>query len=214
MLDFNYASKLAFRQLLVETGLSHENAYDVYKNVNKLVWTEFENGEISAEVLRARRFDLFLQAMNWKGEGIEWNRKYLQNLVKHTNFMEGAQNLLQQLSQNYNLHIVTNGLKEVQRPRITKAKLDDILTSITVSDEIGSAKPQSKFFEIAFHNAGSPNKEEVLMIGDSYQSDIKGAHKFGLDSCWLNPSLLKPAEILHTYEIKSIKDLLKLSAGS
>ncbi len=210
ILDFHYASHLAFKELLEQNNKSQENAYHIYGLVNREVWGEFERGEIDAIELRGKRFNLFLKEMDWQGQGREWNDQYLQNLINHIRYIDGAKEIVQTLSKKYRLHITTNGLKEVQRPRITAAGLDQYLTSITVSDEIGVPKPQTGFFASAFESAGYPDKNMVLMIGDGYNSDIKGAHQYGIDSCWYNPDFKEVEKQIHNFEINRISDLQNL----
>ncbi len=207
ILDFDHASHESFASLLNEKKYNHPDAYQVFKIVNSGVWKEFENGKITAIELRSKRFDLFLEQMDWKGKGAEWNKLYLENLIVHTKFVPGAQTLLKNLSINYKIHIVTNGLREVQRPRITTAELDGLISSITVSDEIGSAKPQIEFFNVASNNAGNPDKSEILMIGDNYSSDIIGAHNYGVQSCWFNFKNEKIDNGVHNFAISQIVDL-------
>ena len=111
---------------------------------------------------------------------------------------------MSEASKNHKIHIVTNGLREVQRPRIDLAGLNGIASSITVSDEIGYAKPQRQFFETAFHNANYPNKKDSLMLGDNYSSDIEGAYNFGMNSCWYNRLNETNEQKYHTYEITDL----------
>jgi len=58
---------------------------------------------------------------------------------------------------------------------------------------------------------GHPPKDEVLIIGDSLTSDIKGGNDFGIDTCWYNPRH-KPCdqdvEIRH--EIQRLHELLAI----
>ena len=49
---------------------------------------------------------------------------------------------------------------------------------------------------------GRPDKEQVLIIGDSLTSDIAGGIAYGIDTCWFNPAGRKAdATTLITYEI-------------
>ena len=207
ILDFDYASHHAFGAVLESNKLPIGDSYHKYKKVNAMVWGEFERGEISAFDLRAKRFDLFLEEMGWSGDGRAWNKMYLDRVIDFTKFIPGAKNMLNKLSGSYKIHIVTNGLKEVQRPRLKMAQLDPILSSITVSDEIGSAKPQGEFFKVAKENAKIEANDAILMIGDSYNSDIKGAYDYGIDSCWLNRKNESNPTQMHTYEIRQISEL-------
>jgi 2-haloacid dehalogenase len=56
------------------------------------------------------------------------------------------------------------------------------------SEEIGAAKPAGAFFDAALAQLGNPSRQEALMIGDSWASDILGATRYGLDACWYNPA--------------------------
>lgn len=210
ILDFDHASYMSFHSILEDKKLPSEGSYKTYKSINSKVWSEFENGEITAVELRAKRFDLFLDAMKWNGDGAAWNKLYLDKVIGFTKFVPGARSLLKNLSKKYKMHIVTNGLREVQRPRINVAEINNLISSITVSDEIGSAKPQAEFFKIAKKNANIDSNHSILMIGDSYNSDIKGAFNFGIDSCWFNSNKSSNKENLHKFEIDELPKLTKV----
>ena len=79
---------------------------------------------------------------------------------------------------------------------------------IVISEEVGAAKPGKEIFETAFKMMGYPAKEEVLIIGDSLSSDIKGGSDFGIDTCWFNPgNLERNGEIKINIEIADLKKL-------
>ncbi|MEG4350854.1 HAD-IA family hydrolase [Microcoleus sp. LAD1_D5] len=63
--------------------------------------------------------------------------------------------------------------------------LTDYFTSITISTEVGAAKPESQIFAAALqkHNCLAEN---VLHIGDSFKADYCGARSAGLNAIWLN----------------------------
>jgi len=76
--------------------------------------------------------------------------------------------------------------------------------------EIGSAKPQAHFFENAIRTAQIKDKSEILMIGDSYGSDIKGGYNYGLKTCWFNHNKTEMDPKIHDFEIHHISDLYKV----
>ena len=51
------------------------------------------------------------------------------------------------------------------------------------------------------------NKDEMLIIGDDPQKDIKGAIISNIDTCLFNPNDIISTEYLPTYEIKHLKEL-------
>ena len=63
--------------------------------------------------------------------------------------------------------------------------LAEYFTSVTISTEVGAAKPDSQIFTVALqkHNCFAEN---VLHIGDSFKADYCGARSAGLNAVWLN----------------------------
>ncbi|MEG4961438.1 MULTISPECIES: HAD-IA family hydrolase [unclassified Microcoleus] len=63
--------------------------------------------------------------------------------------------------------------------------LAEYFTSVTISTEVGAAKPDSQIFTAALqkHNCIAEN---VLHIGDSFKADYCGAKTAGLKAIWLN----------------------------
>ncbi|NQE36999.1 HAD-IA family hydrolase [Microcoleus asticus] len=68
---------------------------------------------------------------------------------------------------------------------LTALNLAEYFTSVTISTEVGAAKPQSQIFTAALqkHNCMAEN---VLHIGDSFKADYCGAKAAGLKAIWLN----------------------------
>ena len=57
--------------------------------------------------------------------------------------------------------------------------------AVFTSEDAKSYKPRKELFEYAL-NATGLKKEQVVHIGDSLSSDIKGASALGIDTIWLN----------------------------
>ena len=70
-------------------------------------------------------------------------------------------------------------------PVLQALNLAEYFTSVTISTEVGAAKPQSEIFTAALqkHNCIAEN---VLHIGDSLKADYCGAKAAGLKAIWLN----------------------------
>ena len=67
-----------------------------------------------------------------------------------------------------------------------------------------------EFFNTVFEKTGltETNKAQILIVGDSLTSDIKGGNNIGIDTCWYNPKgVNKPDDIIVNYEIKELSDL-------
>ena len=58
---------------------------------------------------------------------------------------------------------------------------------VFTSEDAKSYKPRKELFELALKSTGLM-PEEVVHIGDSMSSDVKGASALGIDTIWLNRS--------------------------
>ena len=194
----------------------HTHSADTYRLINRQVWDDFEKGQISAEVLRTARFERLFEALKINAPGkrqsvLDFSRQYLQNLAQAGDLIPGAFETLETLRKKYRLGIITNGLQDVQRPRLAASGIAAFFDVISISDELGVAKPDPRFFQQTFEHMGRPPRETVLVIGDSLSSDIQGGNQSGLDTCWFNPtgSPSNPS-IPATFEIRNLTELIDL----
>ena len=95
-------------------------------------------------------------------------------------------------------------------------KLGHLFSSIIISDEVGIRKPAPDIFSVAL-NSLEIEARETLFVGDSWEEDIVGAAKFGMDSVWINPNRTSPEErrIKHPFKknifcIPSVQKISKL----
>lgn len=96
---------------------------------------------------------------------------------------EGTLAVYSSLSERYQMVVATNGLSQVQRPRI-----QDFLpftANVFISEEIGFVKPAREFFDHIVRELHCDPKD-CLMIGDSLSNDVKGAKSAGMAVCWYN----------------------------
>lgn len=212
LLDFDETSKIAFKHAFLDKNLPYDSSlYPIYHEINLRLWKALERQEITKEAIRAERFRQFFEKMELDYDAEYFSRAYLENLVTHSIVYEGVPELLKTLKQKYRLSIITNGLKEVQRPKLKLNQITDFFEVIVVSDEIGHFKPTTGIFEYIFKEMGKPLKAETLILGDSLSSDIKGGHDFGIDTCWVNlKNKTNETSIQPTFEINHLKDLYEI----
>ncbi len=201
LLDFTSAAREAFSSMLVDLGLPEQEGYFLlYKVCNHEAWRKtFADFKDRA-------------GLSKEMDPLAMNAAYMENLIRHTAPLEGALEILETLqSKKVRMGIITNGLKEVQRPRIRRVGMEKFFDVVLVSDEIGLAKPDIRFFALAHEAMGLPDKEKVLVVGDSYASDITGAKNYAFPSCWFNPHAqsLPQAEV-PDFEIRSLQELIGL----
>ena len=210
LFDFTNAARIAFSAVLGRMKCTEldDTYWNIYRVANHEVWTEFESGKITALALRSERFRRFLKRSGLSGDSLVMSNYFLEQLVVATKLLQGVPQLLDALAPHYGLMIITNGLHEVQRPRIQHTGLSAWFEHIVVSDEIDVKKPQPEFFDYAFQQIGQPDRARVLVIGDSLSSDVAGGANYGLHTCWFNPERQpNPTSLRPTYQIQSLQEL-------
>ena len=209
LFDFDKSERYALQTTLSQFGLTFtQENLDLYHAVNRRCWREMEEGKLSKEELRIRRFKLFFAGIKKEADPQAVSDVYLKTLSQCSFLIEGAIPLLEAVRGQYKLGLVTNGLKEVQRPRIKKAQIGEYFEILVVSDEIGHAKPHAPFFDFAFSQMQNPPKNRVIMVGDSIHSDIQGGNNYGLDTCWYNyENRSNHLHIKPTFEITQLSQL-------
>jgi 2-haloacid dehalogenase len=210
LFDFPRAEADALRRTLEQSGLAFErSAFEIYARVNLQVWKEFERGEISSQELRLKRFRVFFAETGLPGDPQAVSPLYLKNLALGTALLPGADETVRTLKGRYRLALVTNGLADVQRPRLERSALKDCFEKVFISEEVGAAKPSAAFFDAVFGEIGQPPREQVLIIGDSLTSDMQGGLDYGIDTCWYNPDG-KNTDLPVTFQIASLDALAGL----
>jgi 2-haloacid dehalogenase len=191
LFDYDDAELKALKQTFFDFGIKYRDTYlGVYQQINHDIWRDFEAGKISQEKLKTERFSKLAAALEMDFNSFEFSHTYLQNLSKGTKLIKGAEKIVRYLSGKAKLVLITNGLTAVQKPRIRHSSIGYYFEHIVISEEIGCAKPEKNIFDHTFMLLGDPDKNEVLIIGDSLTSDITGGSNYGIATCLFNPENL------------------------
>jgi len=160
-----------------------------YWTANIELWGQYSRGEIERDYLIVERFRRPLSL----GKGLIVDKEYclkvsdkfLDLCSVKSNLVEGARELLDYLHTKYRLHLCSNGFHEVQYKKLKASDTYKYFDKIILSEDAGVNKPNPAFFEYAIQETGAC-KETTLMIGDNYDTDIKGAMNAGIDQLYFN----------------------------
>jgi HAD superfamily hydrolase (TIGR01549 family) len=168
-------------------GFETERVAKAFAESDRITTEEFEAGAPSNS-LRRKRSRLFLQLL-----GLRENKDladaitevYVRDYPTVDAAMAGAVPLVRELSQRFIVGVVSNGLPDVQYRKLEAIGLQQVLSCIVLSEEIGIRKPDPRIFR---HTAQLLHLQplECLYVGDSYASDVVGAKASGMLTCWLN----------------------------
>ena len=188
LFDFNTSEKKALEKAVRKIcGLWKPELAELYHQQTKRTWKELEQKLITLERLKTLRFERFKEVSGLDFNIAQMSKVYLDFLSQSDDLFPGTVKLLEKLYKKYTLVLATNGITSVQRGRIKSTDTAKYFKAIIISEEVGVAKPDPAFFQIASEQSGNPSKESILMIGDSMTSDMQGAMNFGIDSCLIVP---------------------------
>lgn len=209
LFDFDAAESVALRQAFLLGGLRFEESFlKTYRHINRELWSLVEQGQLAPGVLKLLRFERLFEAIGNLPLPPHFGDNYLRCLAQCSGLLDGAERVLRDLSERFRIAILTNGLQAVQRPRFDASAIRNSVDELVISEEVGHAKPSRAFFDAAFARLGHPNPREVLLIGDSWSSDIVGGAGYGIDTCWFNPGRkARPMSPAITCEVATLEEL-------
>jgi len=212
--DFEKNSSQVLEKLFFEFDLDKKlktnfiNFYFTYKETNSLLWQQYGKKEIDKSYLRNHRFNLTFKKFNYDNynENLRVTEEYLNQSPKGKHLKESCIETLDYLDKHYKLHIITNGFKEVQSIKIDNCGLKNYFDTIIISEEHNLTKPDEKIFRLA-ENFAKTTKDECVMIGDNFESDIIGAINSGWDAIYFtekNPENFSGKNISNLKELQTI----------
>ncbi|MDR1402959.1 MAG: YjjG family noncanonical pyrimidine nucleotidase [Tannerellaceae bacterium] len=215
--DTYHNNKECLKEIYADYGFnryfdSFEAFYDYYMPNNLHLWKQYRNNEIDRQTLTTERFRYVLLAkgIDDKESAIRLNHDFLERTTTKTRLITGAIDLLEYLRPSYKMYILSNGFREVQFRKLSHSGLAPYFRRMILSEDANIQKPHRKIFDFALINTNS-RRSETLMIGDSWEADVAGAHNAMIDQLWLNPEGLPAKGFAPTYTVRSlaeIKDIL------
>jgi putative hydrolase of the HAD superfamily len=178
-----------------------------FSKINNELWDLYRMNQIDKEKLRFERFHqtLLLCGIDDKELSARAAAAYIAISPEKNHLVPGAVEVLEYLSSKYPLHIITNGFDESQRRKLKFSGIEKYFKLVVTSESSNYRKPDKRIFDLALKLAKGMKRRSV-MIGDSYELDIKGALNAGLDSVYF---IQKEREgESSTYEIHELKQLI------
>lgn len=214
ILDFHQSERVALAKTLAHFGIEPtEHALSRYHLLNQSQWKRLERGEITRDEVKVGRFQLLFDELGVTCSPVDATAYYEDSVRECCFFLDGGKELLETLSADYRLYIVTNGTARVQENRIRLGNIAQYVDDVFISQYIGYEKPQKEFFDHCFAHIPDFRREETVIVGDSLSSDMRGGKNAGIRTVWYNPQHgedsagVHPDYVVHTLE--EIPALLK-----
>lgn len=214
--DFERNSEIALMKLFDEFNLHGKIAdfhdfHRKYKGHNARLWKMYGNKEITKDFLRDERFRLAFSDFGIADPNLteRFSDGYVEISPRQTAlFPETIETLISLKKDEYNMHIITNGFKEVQHVKLENSGLNGFFDVILCSEEVGHNKPSPFIFQHALKKAGATSLDSV-MIGDDLEVDVIGAIGAGMQGILFDPED-HYSNLTDTARIKKLDELKDL----
>ena len=188
ILDFTTAERNAIAKTFADFGIPcNEEILNIYHKYNIKHWELLESREETRKQCLENRFAETFAEIGAEADPEKVNRSYEIYLSQGHWFMPGAEETLALLNGKYDMYLISNGNLFVQEGRFKSSGITKYFKGVFVSEAVGADKPSPEFFEAVISSIPDWNREEVLVIGDSLTSDIKGGNNIGADTLWYDP---------------------------
>ncbi|OWP61553.1 noncanonical pyrimidine nucleotidase, YjjG family [Hymenobacter amundsenii] len=212
--DFETNADETLRHLFDHHDLSRygmftvEEFIRVYSDINHGLWRLYQNGKIGQQQLRATRFPRTFTKLGLaeSDSPADMSEQFTDLLPHKTAVFPYTHEVLDYLrDKGYELHLITNGFREIQHRKLQASNLTDYFREVITSECCGHLKPDTRIFEHALERTGA-TAAESLMVGDNLECDVLGAHNAGLDQVYFNPDKRRHFNQI-TYEISCLSEL-------
>lgn len=222
LLDFIAAEKVALRACFekFDLGQCTDEMIARYSVINKRHWEALERGEITKpEVLNGRFREFFGKEGLDESKAEAFNEEYQIRLGDTCVFRDDGYELVKELKGKYIQYAVTNGTARAQERKLKNSGLGELFDGVFISDKIGFEKPTKEFFEPVFAAVLKEGdklgyeikKDEILIVGDSLTSDMRGGNNAGIKTCWYNPASTDNNQgVKIDYEIKNLQKIKEI----
>ena len=212
ILDFHKAERIALSRTFSEFGIEPTaGILASYSRINRECWQRLERLEMTRDEVLNGRFRILFDSVGIGADERAVQARYENELSYEAHFLEGAPEVLERLYGKFKLYIASNGTAIVQDRRIEISGIAKYFDGIFISERLGADKPAPVFFNKALAMMGDPDRDEVMIIGDSLSSDIRGGISAGIHTCYFNPQKREnKTKITPEYEVGSFDELCSL----
>ncbi len=204
LLDFKAAEKAAVRNLFEEFGLGEctDEMIARYSFINEIWWQRLERNEITKPEVLNGRFRQFFGEYGIDPDLAEkFNQRYQLALGDTIVYRDDSYEIVKSLKGKVKQYVVSNGTVIAQTKKLKASGFDELMDGIFLSEEIGCEKPNIGFFGPVFETIEEKRRSQIVIVGDSLTSDIRGGMNAGIVTCWYDP---EKKEIPEGYRIDHV----------
>ena len=191
LLDHHHAERAALADVATEFAslrtIDLRTIRATYHALNRSLWQEYGEGRIDRHTLQSKRFSGLLEKIGANNlDPLQVGSTYMQRYADHWRTIPGAADIVRRVADRVPVGLITNGFAEVQRRKLDAfPEITHPMQAVIISEEVGYMKPHPALFDAA--RQASKTDGPILYVGDSFQSDVRGALRAGWSVVWYRP---------------------------
>ena len=187
-----------------------EDFITVFFIVNRELWDLFDQQKIDKSVIREKRFKIALERLDSSDTNLCMllQDQFMAQCPQKTKVFPNAIEVINELSNHFNLHIITNGFENIQHHKLNSAGVGHHFKELITSEMAGAQKPDPRIFNLALKRANSIAQESI-MIGDNLFADVRGAKNVGMEAIYFNPENEPHTENIQ-FEVNNLSEILDI----
>lgn len=168
-----------------KTKENKEEIKNIYENISKKLKYELTNTASSHN--KCIYFKQLLEYLNLDISVVPFlNDLYWKTFTNNITCFEGVNDfIIWNKTLGVKVGILTDYETEYQILKLNKLNIINYIDVIVTSEEVGIEKPSTQMFQTILRKL-KLNEHEVIMIGDDFNKDIKGAININILSYWFN----------------------------
>ncbi|WP_270231272.1 HAD family hydrolase [Lactococcus formosensis] len=193
-----------------QDGFSIDDFMAKYRELDEQLWPLVHEGKMTIAQLREERVRQVLDyyAIHYKENFVRlFFDIFLTALLEEIEVDHDLLTKIKELSQNYNIAILSNGESWEQREKIKRFGFENLFP-VYISAETGFVKPDQAAFRNILEKENFERKA-TLMVGDLVEHDILPAQELGLATAYIGYNDSKIADENYKSIQSFLEDFLK-----
>lgn len=167
-----------------------------FSEILELTHTKMLQGDMNQDEARCIRFQHLFESFGVQinqQQALDDYRMFRIDYDASRRVVAGSHELLTELrSMDLRLGVITNNMTTEQINKLKMLELADYFEVVSISEQIGAAKPDPKIYLTTLDHL-QLTTNDVVMVGDSLTTDIAGATALNIRSVWLKRDVASQA---------------------